>query len=90
MMELQQTYRLASAYYGQFCFTPLAAQPQYLQIAYRSLHKTGGLSYYVSMTSKQDTNNYIFRHNESCHETIPLDTARRIWLHLVAEGWKPE
>ena len=87
---MPQTYRLASDYYGRFCFTPLAAQPQYFQISFTSLHKTGGLSYFVSMTSKPKSHNYIFRHNESCHETIPLEQARRIWRHLVAEGWKPE
>jgi len=83
------TYTLESAYYGQLCFTPLAAQPQYLQIAYTSLHKKGGLSYHVTLTSRQgNQHSYIFRHNESSHQTIPFEQARKIWCHLVGEGWE--
>ncbi len=88
-------YTLESAYYGQFCFALLydhsSTAPdssRHLQIAFTSLHKRGGLPYHVTMTSKQGTHNYIFRHNESCHENIPLEQARKIWCQLVGEGWE--
>ena len=93
---MPQTYMLESAYYGQFCFALLydhsSASPdasRHLQIRFTGVHSTSSLPFHVALTSSQNTHHYIFRHNECCHEHIPLDQARKIWLQLVAEGWKP-
>ena len=88
------TYVLESDYYGRFCFAPLYSTHSPLasrqfSVTFTGVHPTGSLPFHVALTSSQNTHHYIFRHNECCHEHIPLDQARKIWLQLVAEGWKP-
>ena len=88
------TYVLESAYYGRFCFAPLYSTHSPLasrqfSVTFTGHYPHGALPYYVCMTSRQGNHNYIFEHNKSGHEHIPLDQARKIWCHLVTEGWKP-